>query len=63
MPKDESALLRSLFDGIAGDDRSRLVDLLNVDREDSGARLTPRRWGERAGVDWEDGTGLDLRDW
>lgn len=48
MTTDESALLSYLFAGIDEEvERHHLVDLLNVEREDSGARLTPRRAGSR----------------
>jgi len=74
MAKDESALLRSLFTGVDDGDRQHLVDLLNIDREDSGARLTPRRGsGREQDRDWDDphasydGQGahsaLSLQDW
>ena len=51
MPADESSLLPSLLAGVAGDERSRLVDLLNTPREDSGARLAPRRGTARPAGD------------
>jgi len=40
---DETALLASLFSGVSTEERRHLVDLLTVHREDSGARLAPRR--------------------